>query len=103
MSIASAARLRASLLRPSNISVPSYRPRPQDGSTGSVRQFVSGSGEGQPTVTLRDYRYIYQSQSECPINAQGSGRNAYALLRIHRRRAPSLRECSLQAEPVHGQ
>src|SRR5918996_2371199 len=43
------------LLRPRNLSVPSYRPTQKEGCTSAVRQLASGSGEGQhtsPFVTI---------------------------------------------------
>ena len=42
-------RVICSLLRPRNSSVASYRPRQYPGRTSSVRQSISGSGEGQHT------------------------------------------------------
>jgi hypothetical protein len=58
-------------LRPRNISVPSYRPTQQGGCTVSVRQFASGSGEGQHTSPLGDHRHMERSRSGCPINRRG--------------------------------
>ena len=55
-------------LRPRNISVPSYRPTQQGGCTFAVRQFASGSGEGQHTSPLGDHRRMSRSRSGCPIN-----------------------------------
>jgi hypothetical protein len=55
-------------LRPRNISVPSYRPTQQGSCTFAVRQFASGSGEGQHTSPLGDHRHMYRSRSGCPIN-----------------------------------
>jgi hypothetical protein len=58
-------------LRPRNISVPSYRPTQQRGCTFSVRQFASGSGEGQHTSSWCDHRRMSRSRSGCPINRRG--------------------------------
>src|SRR4030095_2670 len=58
-------------LRPRNISLPSYRPTRQGGYTFSVRQFASGSGDGQHTSTLGDHRRMSRSRSGRPINRGG--------------------------------
>jgi hypothetical protein len=58
-------------LPPRNLSVPSYRPTQQEGCTFFVRQFASGSGEGQHTSPLCDHRRMYRSRSGCPINRRG--------------------------------
>ena len=66
----------------------------------SVRQLVSGSGEEQPTLTVRDDRRMSRSRSERPINAQGSGRRAYVLKRVPRRSLSAMRAPYFQAHPL---
>jgi hypothetical protein len=75
-------------LRPRNISVPSYRPTQRGGCMRCMRQFVSGSGEGQhtlPGATLAVGRG-QGAGAHVQSTAQSSGRKAYALLGVHRRK-----------------
>lgn len=44
-----------------------------------VRQLGSGAGEGQHTVTMRDFRYQVRSESRRPIKGAGSGQSASVL------------------------
>jgi hypothetical protein len=90
-------------LRPSNLGVPSSRPRQRRGCTGAVRPCGAGSGEGQPTSPGCDDRRRQWGQRGCPSNAQGSGRLAYALLRVHRRSETVIVERAPQVHPVGGQ
>jgi hypothetical protein len=57
--------------RPSNLSVPSYRPLQRGGGTGGVRQVVSGSGEGPHTFPGHDYRRIDRRRRRGPITGPG--------------------------------
>jgi hypothetical protein len=47
-----------------------------------VRQLGLGSEEGQPTSITPDLHHD-GSRSECPINAQGSGMQAYVLFALY--------------------
>jgi hypothetical protein len=70
-------------LRPRNLSVPSYRPSQQGGCTLSVRQFASGSGEGQHTSSLCDHRRMSGAGAGVQSTAEGLGVVAYVLLGVH--------------------
>jgi hypothetical protein len=70
-------------LRPRNISVPSYRPIQQEGCTFVVRQFGSGSGEGQHTSSLFDHRRMYGAGAGVQSTAESSGIMASVLLGVH--------------------
>jgi hypothetical protein len=64
-----------------------------------VRQFVSGSGEGQPTVTIGNVRLLERSESRRPIKGAGSGHNAYVLKSVRRRKRYIIAEHGGQARP----
>jgi hypothetical protein len=51
----------------------------------TVRPFVAGSGEGQPTPIMRGGRQYWRSRNERPITAQGSGIKAYGLMCVRGR------------------
>jgi hypothetical protein len=90
-------------LRPSNRSVPSYRPLQRRGCTGASRPCGAGAGAGQPTAPGGDERRRQWSPRGGPLQAQGSGGTADALRRVHRRREPGIAARSPQAPPVCGQ
>jgi hypothetical protein len=69
-------------LRPRKHAGPSYRPLPQGGGPGIVRQCEPGAGERQPPATVDDARRLDKSQSGDPSNRQGAGRRATVLRRV---------------------
>src|SRR5215475_7744264 len=73
MVMASTERLSQGLLRPRNRSVPSYRPTQSSGYTGSGRQLVPGSGEGQHTLTVFDQRRYGLAQKQASNQSGGIG------------------------------
>jgi hypothetical protein len=76
--------------------MPSYS---QEGLHVSVRQLASGSGEGQHTVTISNFRHLDRSGSRRPIKRAGSGHSAYGLMSVRRRNGCISAEHGCQARP----
>jgi hypothetical protein len=67
-------RLSCAPLRPSNLSVPSDRPRKRSGCTAGVRPCGPGTGERQPTDIARVPRRRARAGADVQAKATGSGR-----------------------------
>jgi hypothetical protein len=65
-----------------------------------MRQLDPGSGEEQPTVTIRDFHQLDRSESRRPIKRAGSGQNAYVLRSVRRRNECIRAEPDCEAEPI---
>ena len=65
-----------------------------------VRQLGSGSGEGQHTITIRDFRHLDRSESRRPIKRAGSGQSAYVLMGVRRRTRCLMAEHGGQVAPI---
>jgi hypothetical protein len=64
-----------------------------------VRQLASGSGEGQHTVTISNFRLLDRSERRRPIKRTGSGHRAYVLMSVRRRKRCIMAEHGCQARP----
>ena len=69
------------------------------GAARFVRQFASGSGAGQHTVTISHVRLLDRRASRRPINRTGSGHRAYGLMRVRRRQRCLMAAHGCQARP----
>jgi len=65
-----------------------------------VRQLGAGSGEGQPTVTIRDFRHMIRSESRRPSKRAGSEQSAYVRMSVQRRTRCLIAAHGGQAAPI---
>jgi hypothetical protein len=71
----------------------------KEGATRLVRQFASGSGKGQHTVTISNVCLLDKSESRRPIKGTGSGHSAYVLMSVRRRKRGIMAAHGGQARP----
>ena len=65
-----------------------------------MRQLGLGSGEGQHTGTISNFRPMEQSESRRPIKRTRSGPRAYVLKSVRRRKKAIMVEHGCQAAPI---